>query len=142
VRRLRQGGARGVAVEARASRAASHSRAVAELRRRLRGPGGVRRDGGLHATGLFDSDGELVCVREDVGRHNAMDKVIGWAFGAGCCRSRERALRQRAALVRARAEGGGRRLSRARRGRRAVVARGRARRDRGITLCGFVRDGR
>src|SRR3954454_2840744 len=36
--------------------------------------------GGLHATGLFSGAGEPLCVREDVGRHNAMDKVVGWAF--------------------------------------------------------------
>jgi FdhD protein len=52
---------------------------LAALPDRLRQPT-FERTGGLHATGLFSADGELLIVREDVGRHNAMDKVIGRAL--------------------------------------------------------------
>jgi FdhD protein len=52
---------------------------LADLPERLRQPA-FEATGGLHATGLFAADGELLLVREDVGRHNAMDKVIGRAM--------------------------------------------------------------
>lgn len=54
---------------------------LAELPERLRTHQQVfDSTGGLHAAGLFTADGTLLVVREDVGRHNAVDKVIGWAL--------------------------------------------------------------
>jgi FdhD protein len=56
------------------------ARVLSGLPERLRSAQRVfERTGGLHAAGLFDARGELVCAREDVGRHNAFDKVVGWA---------------------------------------------------------------
>ena len=99
--------------------------------------------GGLHATGLFSGQGDLLVVREDVGRHNAMDKVIGWAFrddrlpltdGVLCVSGRlSFELVQKAAVA----------------GCPILVAVGapstlavELAADRAVTLCGFVRNGR
>lgn len=64
---------------------------LAGLPDRLRQPG-FDATGGLHATGLFDTGGTLLCVREDVGRHNAMDKVLGRALFDGELPLRDRIL--------------------------------------------------
>ena len=98
--------------------------------------------GGLHATGLFASDGELLCAREDVGRHNAMDKVIGWAFGAGRLPLAEAVLcvsgRLSFELVQKAAVAGCPLLVAV--GAPSSLAVSLAQ-DRGLTLCGFVRGG-
>ena len=57
---------------------------LGELPARLRDAQRVfSRTGGLHAAGVFTAGGELIVVREDVGRHNAVDKVVGWALLGG-----------------------------------------------------------
>ena len=64
---------------------------LAALPDRLRQPA-FDLTGGVHATGLFDRDGTLLFAREDVGRHNAMDKVVGRALLEGLLPLRDRLL--------------------------------------------------
>lgn len=67
--------------------------ALAQLPERLREEQRVfDRTGGLHAAALFSADGELIVLREDVGRHNAVDKVIGHAVRNGLLPLRETIL--------------------------------------------------
>ena len=115
---------------------------LASLPERLAQPG-FAQTGGLHATGLFDATGELVCAREDVGRHNAMDKVIGWALLAGRLPLHERLLcvsgRLCFELVQKAAVAGAPILVGV--GAPTSLAIELAE-DRGLTLCGFARRGR
>lgn len=115
---------------------------VAELPDRLRQPT-FARTGGLHATGLFSPDGSLLCVREDVGRHNAMDKAIGWALREGLVPLHPRVLcvsgRLSFELVQKAAVAGAPLLVGVGAPTSLAV---RLADDRGLTLCGFARDGR
>jgi len=99
--------------------------------------------GGLHATGLFDGSGELLCVREDVGRHNALDKVVGWAFLEGLLPLSEHVLcvsgRLSFELVQKAAVAGCPVLVAVGAPSSLALELGA---DRGVTLCGWVREGR
>jgi FdhD protein len=115
---------------------------LAGLPDRLRQPA-FAQTGGLHATGLFDAEGELLIVREDVGRHNAMDKVVGRALLDGLLPLHDRILcvsgRQSFELVQKTAVAGAPILVGV--GAPTSLAVELAA-DRGLTLCGFARRGR
>ncbi len=115
---------------------------LAGLPDRLRQPG-FERTGGLHATGLFSAEGELLSVREDVGRHNAMDKVVGRALLDGVLPLHNRVLcvsgRLSFELVQKATVAGAPILVGV--GAPTSLAVSLAR-DRGLTLGGFARAGR
>jgi FdhD protein len=115
---------------------------LASLPDRLQQPG-FERTGGLHATGLFDASGGAVAVREDVGRHNAMDKVVGWALLSGALPLSESLLcvsgRLAFELVQKAARAGAPVLVGV--GAPTSLAVELAE-DRGVTLAGFARGGR
>jgi FdhD protein len=112
---------------------------IAHLPERLNQPV-FEHTGGLHATGLFDADGRLLYSREDVGRHNAMDKVIGRALQDGLVPLGERILcvsgRLSFELVQKAAVAGAPVLVGVSAPSSLAIS---VAQDRGITLCGFAR---